>query len=380
MGVTVLEDVAVKVSAGKLDVFDNVGVLEDVGRNLLCLIKPKTTAKTFGKESRGAKTTTPVKHNIYGVKFTSGSSGTLASLSLDLKYYQAGNIKCALYDSDLNLVANGTTEAKAFDAGMDGFQVFTFATPPSIAASSTYWLCWWADEYFYGYHDTGASGSRFSKATNYDGWPASISTPTYGPEQWPIYATYEGALSGPVELVSLAESIVMHPYSFIDVYDSVGVTDVDAVFLLTLFNLWVNDSPSVTESLEVDPVLIKAVVDDSSTVAELITSVASLADIDIYDSTNVTESLVRKLISFISEHEDVTLAEAVSTLTTIGDISVYDTITIFEKIYLDLWIQRIQEDDIEAWTERTKENETDAWIERTKETDTWTERTNKESN
>ncbi|GAH56733.1 unnamed protein product, partial [marine sediment metagenome] len=40
-------------------------------------------------------------------------------------------------------MANGTTEEKVVGVDQDGFLTFNFSTPPTVLATTVYWLAWW---------------------------------------------------------------------------------------------------------------------------------------------------------------------------------------------------------------------------------------------
>lgn len=55
--------------------------------------------------------------------------------------------RCAIYDSDKNLVTNGITEEKTFDTGNRAYGVnFGFVgTKPVLVSGQSYWLCVWCN-------------------------------------------------------------------------------------------------------------------------------------------------------------------------------------------------------------------------------------------
>jgi len=379
---TVTEDISSHVPFYLLSVNDTCSLTESIGRNLICLIKP-TSGATFGQTTKQGSPYASNGGRIWGGVFDSGGGGSLQSITAYIKIGASRKVKCAIYSYVPGIPVTidyiAATEEKTLGV-TDDWVIFTFSSPPSLTGSTNYLLCFWLDESHTVYYNS-SGGTAIYKNVAYNGWPASIES--FSSHQWihSIYGTY--ATSGPVESVSVSESIGRKVISFIDVSDAAGVTDVDAVVVRAFFSPSVYDSVGVTDVVTALPLVLPGVeVYDNVALTELITSVASLAGISVSDAVTVTDSLIDIILCLlISESEAITLSESVTGKTNPAGISVSDAITILEGIYLDLWVQRIKENDTDAWTERTKENEEDAWTERIKENDTdaWTERTNKES-
>ena len=151
-------------------------------------------AETFGKTTKGATSSKLTKNYIGGSKYQSGSAGLLQSITAWIKGLgTAGQIKCAIYDADFNLLANGATEEKNFAADEDGWMTFNFPTAPSVSASTFYHLCFWANQDFDHYFDDGVMGDGFYKLTGYNSWPDPITGETSLAQQKSIYATYKEA-------------------------------------------------------------------------------------------------------------------------------------------------------------------------------------------
>ena len=115
-------------------------------------------AEIFGKDTKGVTEDADWNDWVLATKFTSGSAGFLASMTLYLKEDTPGaKIKCVIYDSSFNLLANGTTEEKSVPSAHDDWLTFNFPMPPQVAASTVYYLAFWNDEHTYFYHDPGSS-------------------------------------------------------------------------------------------------------------------------------------------------------------------------------------------------------------------------------
>lgn len=179
----------------------------------------------------------------------------------------------------------------------------------------------------------------------------------------------EGTATGPSETVSVSESVSTTGVNNISVNDSISVSDVDAVQVLALFNLAVNDSITVAENIATPKLSYRPSVFDSVAITELVSSVASLADISVNDAISVAESLVPNLVSHVSVNDSVSLSESVSTLASLADISVYEAISIIEKVYFEWW-QGVTE-PTPAWTDI--EPDATAWTDIEPDETAWTD-------
>lgn len=148
-------------------------------------------AETFGETTKLPSEQSWTPNYIVGVKFQSGSAGTLEKLTMYCKYKSANaKVKLAIYDTSFSPLTNGITNEVTITSGIDGDVDFAFATPPEVAATTDYWLCWNSDAAFYQYRDDGAEDQQFYAASPYDTWPDPI-IPTYQDYIFTIYATYE---------------------------------------------------------------------------------------------------------------------------------------------------------------------------------------------
>jgi len=152
-------------------------------------------AETFGKIIKGSEWFGTIGANYIGAsKYPSGRAGKLQSLTAWIMGNgTAGQVRCAIYDTSLNLLTNGTTEEKDFASDEDGWITFIFSSAPSVAASTDYWLCIWANQSRHKIYDSGVLGDGFYKLwTDWEsGWPSSITGETAETCQRSIYATYE---------------------------------------------------------------------------------------------------------------------------------------------------------------------------------------------
>jgi hypothetical protein len=152
-------------------------------------------APSFGYSTKGASGDRNDDLKIQGSKFTCPLNGTADRIVVYIDAEQAdGNFKCAIYDSDLNLVPNGSTEERyLYDER--GWYTFNFDpnSKPSLSGDADYWLVVWSDvgkqssNYFY---DTGSTNQGMVKALPYDSFPSTITDPTYNDRKYSIYCTY----------------------------------------------------------------------------------------------------------------------------------------------------------------------------------------------
>lgn len=138
---------------------------------------------TFGYTTLGASQLGPSQNKLFGSKFTSPANmGTVVNVSHaicnDLANGDSFKIVVAKV-SDLNIVTNGVSNASGMHLDGDGFAnhftFVSFATPPTLAASTDYVLFVihndpdWAN---YSLYDTGASAQYYFDGSN------SYATPT----------------------------------------------------------------------------------------------------------------------------------------------------------------------------------------------------------
>lgn len=178
--------------------------------------------ETFGKITTGDELSLGGNY-IRTSKFPSGSAGSLQSISLYVKEQTAGaKVKCAIYDSDLNLLTNGTTEEKTVPSEQDDWMVFNFSTPPEIAATTDYLLAFWNNDYCY-FHRVAGSANQYSwKNKAYNSWPDPLAPGGYGAYVFSIYATYTEVNQAPTAPSSLLCEGQASPVS--------GVTDLTPEF------------------------------------------------------------------------------------------------------------------------------------------------------
>lgn len=151
-------------------------------------------AETFGLTTKGEVKFAGSANQQWAAKFTSGSAGDLVSITLYVEgAYDNTLVKCAIYDSDLNLLTNGITAEQTIHSTTDDWVVFNFSSYPSVTATTIYHLAWWCDNAFWVYRNDGTPDQTIYDAKAYNSWddPLVISSSyAYEPS---IYATYEEA-------------------------------------------------------------------------------------------------------------------------------------------------------------------------------------------
>ena len=161
-------------------------------------------AETFGKTDKGVSEGYAL-NTVIACKFQSGSAGQLESMSVYAKYHSAGaKVKCAIFDSDKNLLANGTTEEKNVEVGQDGFMVLDFSTPPSVEATTDYWLAYWHSAFTYYYYSAGSTNQTLIQSKTYDTWPSPLVASYYQSREQSVFATYAEAPPAKKTLVQAA--------------------------------------------------------------------------------------------------------------------------------------------------------------------------------
>lgn len=147
-------------------------------------------AETFGNTNIETTPQGLSPNEIDACKFTSGSAGTIEFIKAYL-YTGSGtcNAKCAIYNASLNLLANGTTVGNTVTTTPQWLQ-FNFSTPPTVAASTVYYLTWWVDAISNGRYVAGSSGQLQYDVLTYNGWPNPLVPDGNSARKLSIYASY----------------------------------------------------------------------------------------------------------------------------------------------------------------------------------------------
>lgn len=109
--------------------------------------------------------------------------------------------KCAIYDSDLNLVPNGVTEEKSLNLVAFAWETFNFTgVKPLLVANAYYYLCVWANSGWARSHGGMPVGEHlFNDYEVYDGYPATLTKDeTWNANELLIYCTYTLAPANPL--------------------------------------------------------------------------------------------------------------------------------------------------------------------------------------
>jgi len=167
--------------------------------------------ETFGKTSKGASSFGTGENYIYTCKYTSGSAGFIESITTFIRKTSGeGKIKCAIYDSSWNLLANGYTEEKDIDYNTNAWLTFNFAIAPRVAAATEYNLAWWANTSTTSYYSAGSADQVQYQQLPYGTWPDPLSPTPYAiaDRAVSIYATYvaDQAPTAPPGLLCEGES------------------------------------------------------------------------------------------------------------------------------------------------------------------------------
>lgn len=201
--------------------------------------------ETFGKTDIGSDPEDKGANWIFLDKFISGSAGTLSKLSVYCKAISGtANIKCAIYDASYNLLTDGITEELQIGT-TKAWHDFSFSIPPSIAASTYYYLCWWSDSSIRIYRQTSGGYLRYANYI-YNTWPNPISSAYYGPIWHSIYATYTGPPSPPGPPTDLLCNDQVNPVDVIPSYFSAIYNDPNPGDIAKYYQIQVNDNMGFT--------------------------------------------------------------------------------------------------------------------------------------
>jgi len=156
-------------------------------------------AERFGYETVGTAGVAPLGNSIKGSIYTLPVDGKVHNITASLAPGPFGfhDTKCAIYDSDLNLVAS--TDEIAYGSLVDGWNTFNFSSPPSLSAGD-YWLVCWSDYYCVGMpweyidaelrYDNGPTNGALYQTETYNSFPNSLSPDGYVDFNCSIYASY----------------------------------------------------------------------------------------------------------------------------------------------------------------------------------------------
>jgi len=153
---------------------------------------------TFGYTGADGANTTDIENVICGGKFTMGAiNGAGDSITAYVSSDGiAKKMKCALYDSDSNLVTNGVTEEKSIitEGGLPYERTFNFiGTKPLLVANADYYIVVWSEStvgtaYLW---DTTEFGSlKYYKSETYNSFPSSVLFTVTLHDKANIYCTY----------------------------------------------------------------------------------------------------------------------------------------------------------------------------------------------
>lgn len=148
-------------------------------------------AETFGKTDKGGTKYGASPGRAIGCKYTSGSAGSLVSISTYVLELTGGDkVKCAIYDASFDKLANGETEELSIGLGQDGWLTFDFGTPPSVEATTVYWLVVWPNTSIDLYCADGTTNQEGHKDYAYGAWPDPIAFQYWNALAFSIFATY----------------------------------------------------------------------------------------------------------------------------------------------------------------------------------------------
>lgn len=147
---------------------------------------------TFGYTTIGGTLSNTIENHIGGSVFTIPENGIANSITAYIEVtITTHEAKCGIYKhSDLSFV--GGTEEKTIAIGT-GWETFGFTSKPRLLAGVEYILVAWSETgggVCIVAHDTGDTDQGHRKASNYNGFPDPLVTPTHGTQKFSIYCTY----------------------------------------------------------------------------------------------------------------------------------------------------------------------------------------------
>ena len=309
---------------------------------------------TFGNNQTTNTSNYTVEDAIRAGYFQMGAAdGTADSISVYLTVTVASHkMKCALYDSDGNLVSNGVTEELTVTTRNKTWTTFNFTgTKPTLTANAWYYIAVWsiATGGFatYYYQTSGGSGA-YKKSQTYNSFPSSITWDTDDADgNSCIYCTYsvagEALTKNLSDSTALAETIKFD----IGVKPTDSLTMTEALTSQSTFNVNIQDSLSLSELIahtiqtflsetlnlsESESVqLFKALTQELSDTLTLGETIKFDMGATISDSLTVGEVLIAAAAYKIALQENITFAEALVAAQTFN-LTLADTQTLAESL------------------------------------------------
>ena len=153
---------------------------------------------TMGYTSVGASPNGYIGNRMFGQHTIAPISGTIASITGYFDNYNGVNIKAALVNSSLNIVTNGISNPIYTNSINGSWLNLPFATPPSVTASSQYYLMAIGDTAIGYKYDVGNSNpenyTRIDTSNSYSS-PTNPTDATIYEIKQSVYATYVSSLS-----------------------------------------------------------------------------------------------------------------------------------------------------------------------------------------
>jgi hypothetical protein len=204
----------------KIKIFTLTAIFLFVGSNVFAL--------TFGYQGGDIWGSQDLQNNISGSKFYLPDYAEIQSMSAWIDFWENGEVKVGIYDSNLSLVAESNPIINASGNMAPVWFDFTFPENP-ILESGNYWLVAWSDTFitYIGFENNGTPLELWQKPYTYNGFPESFSNAVFvDTRNGAIYATYEiyeepptpilildlddlGSILGHVEMLTIDVMVVM---------------------------------------------------------------------------------------------------------------------------------------------------------------------------
>lgn len=205
-------------------------------------------SKELGYLTQGSTSDVNIQGGIVGTKFTLSEQARITKYSLTLLTVGAEQIKCAIYDSSLNLVVGSETAITNVDTSSQKTWVTIPALSPVLLSAADYYLVMWGkgDAISLDYYDAGTTNQSFVKTglTFTNPFPSSITGQTPNDNKYSIYATYNNA-----EGITVADSLSSTMAGIIAAFLSDAITATDSLKSTTGFGRFQSDVATVADQL-----------------------------------------------------------------------------------------------------------------------------------
>jgi len=325
-------------------------------------VYPIIVDPTFGYTSIGASNATAAADAISGIGDLPASSGDVDSISFYARAASGtADIITALYDSGGTDNPTDYIDETAEKTGITttaAWHTLNFSTPPAVAASTEYYICYAENADITFYYDVVASSAFFKlSAMTYPTWPSEIIGETGSNARRSIYATYTAA--GGTTVNATTAGITTATFQA-GVNAKKAITSTAAAISSATYQATITQGAD-TDISATTAAITTATYQASVNAKKAITSTTAAISSATYQATIVTGLNITALTAAI------TTATYAATVTNVIDWNITATTATMSLTPYQASVTA----GVSVWTEQTKD--TTGWTELTADTTNWTE-------